>query len=204
MLSRIFSQQLIWVLAITVPLSLGSAESTAPEKASTATSGTEATTVAQTAQPKKSASTCLASEEVIQDLSIREQKIKERESQLADSQKEIELQKKVIQEEMAKLEALQAKIQGVRAQEMAAREEQVNKLIETFETMSPKAAASVLAEVDEELAVTTLTRLSNVKAGKILANLKPEKSSRLSEKMAFGKEKERGESQRAPANQSKR
>ena len=106
---------------------------------------------------------------------------------------------------MTKLEGKRAEIQSVHQKEMGAREEQVTKLIETFESMSPKSAAQVMNGVDDELAVMALGKLSATKAGKILANLKPEKSSHLSELMAYGqktkgKESSHGESEnRTPA-----
>ena len=106
---------------------------------------------------------------------------------------------------MNKLETRQGEIQSSKAKELAANEEKVNKLIEALESMSPKAAAGVLGGVDEELAVMALSRLTSVKAGKILSSLKNDKSSRLSELMAYGrmntgKEKLRGESiERNPA-----
>ena len=158
------------------------------------------------APKKKSVGGCLASEEVIQDIENREKKLQDRETALAEREKEAEAQLKAVKEELAKLENRQTEIQSSRARELAANEEKVNKLIETLESMSPKAAAGVLGGVDEELAVTALTRITSVKAGKILSNLKNEKSSRLSEMMAYGKlnkgkEKTDGESvERSPAN----
>ena len=151
------------------------------------------------------ASECLASEEVIRDLEAREKKIKQKEEGLAEKEKELAAQQVAIKEEMNKLELRQGEIQNIKAKELAANEEKVSKLIETLETMSPKAAAGVLGGVDEELAVTALSRLTSVKAGKILSNLKNDKSSKLSELMAYGKlntgkEKSHGESvERNPA-----
>ena len=133
------------------------------------------------------ASECLASEDVIKDLEIREKKLKQREEALIEKQKELVAQQGAIKEEMNKLESRQGDILTLKAKELAANEEKVNKLIETLETMSPKAAAGVLGAVDEELAVTALSRLTSVKAGKILSNLKNDKSSRLSELMVYGK-----------------
>jgi len=149
---------------------------------------------------------CLASEEVIQDIEQREAKLKEKEQALAEKEKEIGAQIQAVKDELAKLESRQSEIQNNRAKDLAANEEKVNKLIETLESMSPKAAAGVLGGVDEELAVTALTRRTRVKAGKILSNLKNDQSARLSEMMAYGKlvsgkEKNRGQSvERNPAN----
>ncbi len=214
-----------------VPLVLGNAES-APDakteaKAEAKTEGkTEAKTDAKT-DPKAEgkdgksevkeakaeekdmeyeSNECLASEELIHDLEGREKKMKEREKALQEKEKEIAAQEAAVKESLAKLEATRAEVQGAHAKQMAERDEKVNKLIETFETMSPKSAAAVINGVDDELAVTALSRLSTSKAGKIMGALSPDKSSKLSELMAFGtttntgKEKERGEStERTPA-----
>ncbi len=151
------------------------------------------------------ASECLASEEVIRDLENREKKIKQKEEALVEKEKELAAQQVAIKEEMNKLEIRQGEIQSARSKELAANEEKVSKLIETLESMSPKAAAGVLGGVDEDLAVVALSRLTSVKGGKILCNLKNDKSPRLSELMASGnlntaKEKPRGEStERNPA-----
>jgi hypothetical protein len=149
---------------------------------------------------KKLSSECLASEEVIGDLEAREKKLVERESALKEKEKELASQQNAIKEELAKLDGKRSEEQVTRQKELTAREEQVNKLMETFEGMSPKAAAQVLGGVEDELAVMTLSRLSSLKAGKILGNLKADKSARLSEMMAYGKASKRKESVRGESN----
>jgi flagellar motility protein MotE (MotC chaperone) len=194
--------QILALLAVAlVPLALGEAEEAKVE------TKVETQGASQVEVKAPVSNACLASEEIIQDLQIREEKLKAREAELAEREKDLDAQKKAVAEELAKLDEVQKQAQGAYAKEVAEREEKVNKLIETFETMSPKAAAAVLGGVDEELAVIALSRLSTVKAGKILSNLNPEKSSKLSELIAFGqrKEKVRGESvERTPATSSKR
>jgi flagellar motility protein MotE (MotC chaperone) len=207
------SNRLILLLALvsfaSVPFAIGVAETKEDQKPAAASKeGDHEAKKEEVAEApkKKVAGGCLASEEVIQDIENREKKLQEREASIAEREKEVEAQLKAVKEELAKLEGKQNEIQNSKAKELAANEEKVNKLIETLETMSPKAAAGVLGGVDEELAVTALIRLNSVKAGKILSNLKNEKSSRLSELMAYGKlnkgkEKTDGESvERSPAN----
>jgi flagellar motility protein MotE (MotC chaperone) len=193
------------------PVLIGSAEST-----DTKSDAKNEITKAQNEEKSDNAvakvkSECLASEELIKDLEDREQKLKEKETALTEREKEVAEQAKAVKEEVAKLETNRIELQGIHAKEMAEREEKVTKLIETFETMSPKTAAQVIAGLDDELAVTALSRLTSAKAGKILGNMNAEKSAKLSEMMAYGKaplaansttgkEKARGEStERAPA-----
>jgi flagellar motility protein MotE (MotC chaperone) len=160
-----------------------------------------ATAASGTSAKKKYSTECLVSEEVIADLDAREAKLKEREDALKEREQELVSQEAAVKEELFRLEGKRAEIQGARQKELAQREEQVNKLMETFEGMSPKAAAQVLGGVEDNLAVLALGRLSSVKAGKILANLKPEKSARLSELMAYGKMSNRKEGTRGDTNE---
>lgn len=188
------------------------AEANAKTSAKKDEAGLGVTATAATEKPARKFSTeCIASEEVIADLEAREQKLKQREEALKEHEKEVTVQEASVKEEIGKIEQKRAELQGVHQKEIAAHEEQVNKLIETFEGMSPKSAAAVMNGVDEELAVLALGKLTSVKAGKILGNLKPEKSARLSEMMAYGKTKVQGKEisrvesdDRAPASTSKR
>jgi len=167
--------------------SVASASPAAPAAAANAKSGVKDDSKTEEKPARKFSSECIASEEVIADLEAREQKLKQREEALKEHATEVAAQEASVKETLAKIEQKRSELQGTHEKEMAEREEQVNKLIETFEGMSPKSAAAVIGGVDDELAVMALGKLTSVKAGKILANLKPEKSARLSEMMAYGK-----------------
>jgi flagellar motility protein MotE (MotC chaperone) len=183
---------------VAAPVVMGVAETKTETKSEPASSAV-ATPVAATPAPKRSGE-CLASEEIVQDIELREKKLLERETALREKEKELQAQQAVIKEELSKLEGKRTEEQVVRQKALAAREEQVNKLMETFEGMSPKAAAQVLGGVDDDLAVMALGRLSTLKAGKILGNLKAEQSARLSELMAFGRVSNKKEAGRAGSN----
>ncbi len=153
-------------------------------------------------------SSCLASEEIIADLQAREQLINERESALKEKEQEVSKQEEAVKEALARIDQEKNALIGIKEKSRADREEKINKLMETLETMSPKSAAGVLGNTDEELAVLALTRLPAVKSGKILGLLDPKKSSQLSELMAYGNRRREGKSdesvsERAPASQSK-
>src|SRR5690606_1884411 len=55
---------------------------------------------------------------------------------------------------------------------------------ETFESMSPKAAAQLLSSLDEGLAVASIELMSTAKLAKIMNIMETSRSSRLSEQMA--------------------
>lgn len=193
-------------LFILIPASQGSAESesTVAPVAHAAKSETPATEKVESKPRPAQSNDCLVSEELVQDLEAREKSLKDRESKLVEREKEIESQKNAITEEVNKLDVMRAEIQGIHGKQLAEREEKVNKLIDTLETMSPKAAAGVMSRIDEDLATLALLRLSTLKSGKILTAMDPAKSSKLSELLALGrikgKEGNRAESSnRAPA-----
>jgi len=112
--------------------------------------------------------------------------LKEREEALKEKEEELAAQASAVKEELAKLEVKKSEVRGEKQKELSRREEQVNKMIETLEGMSPRAAAQVVGGVEDDLAVLVLGRLTSAKAGKILSNLKAEKSARLAELMAYG------------------
>ncbi len=192
------------LVLILLPVAIGNAETAKPAEADKVASPDKATVAEKAATDKdkeaaeaaekiladkrqKLSHECIASEAIIADLEDREAKLKKKEAELVEREKEILAQKSAVKAELTKVEAASADQQGVKAKESAEREEKVNKLVETFDGMSPKAAAQVLSGVDDELAVTVLSQLPSVKAGKILANLKPAQSSKFSELMAYGK-----------------
>ncbi len=176
---------------ISAPLVIGGAEESAgksePPKVEVANKADEEKAKDSAPAPaKKKSRECLASEEVVQDLEARESKLKEREEALKEKEKELAAQAAAVKEELAKLEVKKSEVRGEKQKELSRREEQVNKMIETLEGMSPKAAAQVVGGVEDDLAVLVLGRLTSAKAGKILSNLKAEKSARLAELMAYG------------------
>jgi flagellar motility protein MotE (MotC chaperone) len=186
---------------VSAPIVIGTAADSSQSKTEKTDKDGGAKAESPSVPKKKYSSECLVSEEVIADLDARETKLKEREEELKEREQELASQEAAVKEELAKLESKKTEIQANRQKELAQREEQVNKLMDTFEGMSPKAAAQVLGGVEDQLAVLALGRLSSVKAGKILANLKPAQSARLSELMAFGKLSNRKEGTRGDTNE---
>jgi flagellar motility protein MotE (MotC chaperone) len=181
---------------VSAPVVMGVAETKTETKSESKEVEKSSEKPAEKQAPKKLSSECLVSEEIVHDLELREKALAERESALKEKEKDLQAQAAAIKEEFSKLQGKKTEEQATRQKVLAAREEQVNKLIETFEGMSPKAAAQVLGGVEDELAVLALSRLSTLKAGKILGNLKSDQSARLSEMMAYGRASNRKEAAR--------
>jgi len=133
------------------------------------------------ARPK---SGCLTDETALSDaVRMRDELAAERQ-ELEKKEAELAAREKALTEELAKIEAVRDEIQAVSGASTAKNEEKIAKLVETFESMSPKSAAQVISNIDEILARDALARLSSAKVGKILAAMDVSKSARLTESLA--------------------
>lgn len=127
---------------------------------------------------------CLTDEASIADVQELKKELAKREADLKRREDEVAAKEAAVAEELKKLDVVRDEIKSAQALGDAKSEEKVGKLVETFESMSPKAAAAIVASVDERLAVEAMARLSSAKLGKILAAMEPAKSVPLAEKLA--------------------
>ena len=63
-------------------------------------------------------------------------------------------------------------------------QEKVAKVIETLQTMSPKASAQMLTTLDDGLAVSAISQMDTVKLSKIMNIMEPKRASKLTELLA--------------------
>src|SRR5206468_3466551 len=94
---------------------------------------------------------------------------------------------KAIAEELAKLDEMRKKITSQTMELDDKQQEQLGRLVETLEKMSPKNTAKMLGDIDDKLAVEAMTRMSTDRLAKILNVMEPAKSAKLSELLALGK-----------------
>jgi flagellar motility protein MotE (MotC chaperone) len=130
--------------------------------------------------------TCLPEQSVVEDLKKRGQELDGKEKALKTKELELTSRESAISEELKKLDQIRKEISNIKAQRRQKNEEQVTKLIETIERMSPKTAAPLLSRVDEDLAVAAMQGLSTDRLAKIMANMEVARSVRLSELLAMG------------------
>src|SRR6185437_3882333 len=62
--------------------------------------------------------------------------------------------------------------------------EKVAKVVATLEGMSPKAAAQMLTDLDDGLAVSAIAQMSTTKLSKVMNALDPKRAARLTELLA--------------------
>ena len=126
----------------------------------------------------------IADESAISDIQRIRQELNEKQKELEKKEAELAAKEKALQEEILKIDELRAEIGKTSGASAQAENEKLTKLVETFETMSPKSAAQVVAHLDEKLATKALAQLSSIKLGKILSALDPVRSARLTESLA--------------------
>lgn len=126
----------------------------------------------------------IVDEQALEDLKKIRATLAEREKELSVKEAELLAREKAMNEQLKKLEEIREdliKMSGVKKQES---QEQVNKLIETLETMSPKSAAQLMSGLDDSLAITAMSKMATPKLAKIMNSMDPKRSAKLSELMA--------------------
>ena len=118
--------------------------------------------------------------------------LEEKEAVLARVQDELEQRMAAM---MIKLKELETKLVLGDA-ERVAREERVQKLIETLKTLSARKAAPILAKADSRFATRLLLGLGPERTGKLLAAMEPAQAARIMSRLANAKTP----AQRAAAN----
>ncbi len=120
----------------------------------------------------------------LEDLSAARERLAAKERELAQKEAELKAFETAVKKEFSRIEQARQDLAGVETLKKKENEEKVAKIVETLETMSPKASASLIATLDDALAVTALQRMATPKLAKVMNLLDPGRSSRLTELMA--------------------
>jgi flagellar motility protein MotE (MotC chaperone) len=154
-----------------------------PEASGSGTPGKEAGSRKKKRKPAavEEAPQCLTDENAIADIKRRHEELDLRQREIDSRATELELKEKALGEQLAKIEAVRADIQ--KTEELRSKEQgaKVGKVVDTFETMTPKSVSAMLAAMDETLAVEAMNRMTTPKLAKVLNLMEPVKSSRLTE-----------------------
>ena len=129
-------------------------------------------------------SDCLVDESIIGDLKrIREENAK-KEKEFTLRETEIKSREQALAEEIKDIHETRDAINKFRDAKKKENEEKVNKIIETYLVMSPKAVSKILATLDDDLALAALMKMDTDRLAKVMNLMEPARSSRLSELMA--------------------
>jgi flagellar motility protein MotE (MotC chaperone) len=164
------------------------AEHAAPAKEG-APAATQDGAVAETAAAPmltiaKTAEGCLADTATLEDLRRHKTEIESRQKELNAREAELKAREQALDEQIKSLAVMRDEMDKIEQARKGEGEAKVAKLVETVESMNPKASAILLASLDEGLATATMSRLSTAKLAKVMNVMDPVRSTRLSELLA--------------------
>lgn len=120
----------------------------------------------------------------IEDFNRQRTLLEKKVAEVTARENELKAREQAAEDEIKKLQQVRDEIAGIEAARKKEGDDRVVKVVETVESMSPKAAAVLLTTMDEPLAVAAMTKVSTAKLAKIMNLMEPAKSSRLAEMMA--------------------
>ncbi len=114
------------------------------------------------------------------ELDAREQELKVKEARLLSIEKDIEAR-------IDELNGIHNRIEGFVKKIDAINDDRIKKIVKIYDLMKPEEAASRLEKLNEDMAVTVLSSLSEKKAAKILGLMDVGKSVKLSQALKIKK-----------------
>jgi flagellar motility protein MotE (MotC chaperone) len=147
-------------------------------------SGSNGEGSAQESGSDRDGGACLSDPSVLEEIRSQREGIAKAQKELAAKEQELKDREKAMAEELKKVEAIRDEINKTDELRKKENEEKVAKVIETLGTMSPKASAKMLAELDDALAVEVLVKMDTSKLAKIMNLLEPKRASALTEMLA--------------------
>jgi flagellar motility protein MotE (MotC chaperone) len=159
------------------------------EAAKSGESGERAPAAAKTENFEESsfgnaANTRLPEPAQVDDIRKQRELIEAKQKELATREAELAARERALDEEIKKLKDARDELVALDGARKSQNEEKVAKVVETIETMSPKASSAMIATLDEGLAVAAMSRIATPKLAKIMNLMEPAKSSRLTELLA--------------------
>ncbi len=107
-----------------------------------------------------------------------------RKKDIESKESDLKARELVIGDELHNLEKVRDEITRNSDQKAKDKEARVAKLVDTFLTMNPKAAAKVLGALEDSLAVLSMSKMDTLHLAKIMNNMEPTRSSHLAELLA--------------------
>ncbi len=134
--------------------------------------------------PLSNGDTCLVDPLAIEDLRRKADDLAKRGQDLEAREKELLAKESALKDEVGKLRALRDEITQLEETKSKLNAGKVGKVVETVQGMSPRAAAKIMAELDDALAVSAAEQMDSAKLGKVLAAMEPSRSAHITQLMA--------------------
>ncbi len=118
-------------------------------------------------------------------LKEKEKNLSEKERVLAEKEDALNVEEQRVKQRIAELEELQAEVMKYQEKNSEKADQQMKRLVKTFESMNPKKSSAMLMTMKDELAVDLLMGMKEKKAAIILELMQPERSNFLSSQMVL-------------------
>ena len=122
--------------------------------------------------------------EVLQSLSKRREELDTRARTLDEKEKLLEITEQKIDKKIAEMNGLRAEIETLLDQQQEVEEARFKKLVKIYENMKPKDAARIFNELQFDVLISVVDRMSERKTAPILAAMDPIRARYLSAKLA--------------------
>jgi flagellar motility protein MotE (MotC chaperone) len=122
--------------------------------------------------------------DVLQQLAKRREELDLRARQLDEREVLIQAAEQRMEQKMAELTALQTTVEDLLKQRSEEEEAELKSLVKMYENMKPKAAARVFEEMDMDVLLDVMDRMSERKAAPILALVTPTRAKEITFELA--------------------
>jgi flagellar motility protein MotE (MotC chaperone) len=122
--------------------------------------------------------------EIIDSLKARERAMERREHSLVARESDLRQVEVDLQERLEDLQVERKKLEMLLEQADEAKDIRIRAIVKMVESMRSGDAAKIIEELDNELAVSVLSRMNKTKAGKLLAAVEPRRAAFLTELLA--------------------
>jgi len=124
------------------------------------------------------------SREMSAKLNEKQAELEEKEKALAELQERLEVEESRVQEKINQLVSIQKKLEKSKEEDQKIRKEVKEKLVKTFEKMSPKKAAPVISTMEDDIAVELLLSMKEKSVASILESMSADRAMTISSLIA--------------------
>ncbi|MEZ5669597.1 MAG: hypothetical protein R3F55_19585 [Alphaproteobacteria bacterium] len=121
---------------------------------------------------------------VLQALAVRRDQLAEREAAVEARERQLAAAEARIDQKIVELTDLQARIEALLNDYDAQEDEQLMSLVRIYETMKPKDAAPIFNELEMDILLEIIARMSNIRSAPILARMDPARAQEVTEELA--------------------
>jgi len=122
--------------------------------------------------------------EIIDSLKARERALERREQSMAARETDLRQVEADLQARLKDLQVERIKLEDLLEKADVAKDARIRAIVKMVESMRSGDAAKIIEELDNELAVSVLSRMNKTKAGKLLAAMEPRRAAFLAELLA--------------------